>query len=117
MKEFSVNVIPSDSNDYVVVKTTGSINSTTASQLDAQFEDLMSQSKFKLVVDLSDTDFISSSGIGVLLGTATNLRNKGGDLILMSVPKLIEDIFVILNIKNYFQMVKDASEIQSTSKA
>jgi anti-sigma B factor antagonist len=111
MREFSIDV--QTMNDVVVVKVCGSINSTTTADLDATFEDLIARKHLRIVVDLSDTDFISSSGIGVLLSTVTVLRDKEGDLILMSPPKLIDDILEIMNIRNYFRSIKSLDELSS----
>lgn len=116
MTKLSMDVSQIEGHDAVIIKTRGSINSNTAPALDAEFDDLMSQKKYTIVVDLKETDFISSSGIGVLLGTVTNLRDKGGDLVLMNVPKIVGDIFEILNIKTYFRVIDDLAELQVESR-
>lgn len=116
MTTLSMEVSPIEASDAVVIKTKGSINSNTAPALDDELEDLISQGKYVIVVDLEKTDFISSSGIGVLLGTRTNLRDKGGDLILMNLPKIVGDIFEILNIGNHFRTVKYLGEIKVRSR-
>ena len=41
----------------------------------------------RIVVDLSQTDFIDSSGIGVLIGCLTSLRKDGGDIRLAGMQK------------------------------
>ena len=115
MKEFSVEVTPTTagSASVVVVKTHGSINSTTTPELDAEIEELIAKGNYTIVVDLSDTDFISSSGIGVLLSAVNVLRDKNGDLLLMNAPKLIDDILEIMNIRNYFRSISSLDEINS----
>jgi len=65
MHEFSVEVNKTDktvgSNDVVVVKTCGSINTSTTPTLDGQFEDLIAKKHYTLVVDLTDTVRVSES--------------------------------------------------------
>lgn len=117
MKDFSVEVKPIDSIDAVVLKTTGSINSKAVPTLDSHLDTLVKQQKYNVVVDLSDTEFISSCGIGVFLGTLVNLREKGGDLILMNIPKLINDIFEILNIRNNFRIIENPDELTAAPKS
>jgi anti-sigma B factor antagonist len=111
MREFSIDL--QTANDAIVVKVYGSINSTTTPELDAKFEDLIAKKHLRIVVDLSDTDFISSSGIGILLSTVTVLRDKEGDLILMNPPKLIDDILEIMNIRSYFRSITSLDELNS----
>lgn len=116
MKDFSVEINSNKvagAGEVTVVKTHGSINSATTPTLDSNFEDLIAKKHYMLVVDLSDTDFISSSGIGVLLSTVNILRDKGGDLILMNAPKLIDDILEIMNIRNYFKTIRDLNELNT----
>jgi anti-sigma B factor antagonist len=111
MREFSIEV--QTASDAIVVKVHGSINSTTTPELDAKLEELIAKKHDRIVIDLSDTDFISSSGIGVLLSTVTVLRDKKGDLILMNPPRLIDDILEIMNIRNYFRSINSLDELNS----
>jgi anti-sigma B factor antagonist len=115
MTTLSMEVNSLDFGDAMIIKTKGSINSNTAPALDGELEDLMNHGHFTIVIDLEKTDFISSSGIGVLLGTVTNLRDKGGDLILMNVPRIVEDIFEILDIRNYFRTIKSLDDLRVES--
>ncbi len=117
MKDFQAEVTPVDGEDFVVLKTIGSINSNTAPIVDQKLEELMDQGKYKVVVDFSDTDFISSSGIGVFLGSVSKLREKGGDLVLMNVPKLIEDIFEVLNLTTYFRVIEKLDEMRAAPRS
>jgi anti-sigma B factor antagonist len=47
------------------------------------------------VIDLSKTDFLDSSGIGVLIEAAKNMRNVGGDLRLAALQKRIKGVFIM----------------------
>ena len=113
MKEFSVDIQygGGPAGDVVVVKPHGSINSSTTPTLDAEFENLIAKRHEMLVIDLSDTDFISSSGIGVLLSVVNTLRDRGGDLVLMNSTRLIEDILEIMNISDYFRTIESLDEL------
>ena len=121
MKDFSVEVTPTTknvgSNVVVVVKTHGSINSASTATLDGHFEHLIAQKRYLIVVDLSGTDFISSSGIGVLLSIVNVLRDKGGDLILMRAPKIIDDILEIMNIRDYFRTIRDLDDLTTVTSS
>ncbi len=117
MNNLSITVIPTDSNDTVVLRPSGSINSTTVPQLDSSIGELIDTGRLTIVVDLSETEFISSSGVGLLLGTVSSLREKGGDLVFMNIPKLINDIFDILNIKMHFRLIDDLSELKVAAKS
>jgi anti-anti-sigma factor len=116
MNELTITVTPTDCRDIVVVKPTGSVNSSTVPQLDASFNRLMQNGQTTIVVDLSETEFISSSGVGLLLATVSLLRDKGGDMLLMKLPKLVDDIFEVLNIKMHFRILGDLSELKAGAR-
>jgi anti-anti-sigma factor len=116
MNTLSITTTPIGSGDTIVIKPAGSVNSTTVPQLDAAFSEVRSAGHNTLVIDLSETDFISSSGVGLLLGTVATLREQGGDLVLMRIPKLVNDIFDVLNIKMHFRIVNNLSELKVTAK-
>ena len=117
MNELSIVVKRTDLPDAVVLKLAGSINSSTVPQLDSSFDTLLHAGQHTLVLDLSETDFISSSGIGLLLGTVSTLREQNGDLVLMSPSKLVNDILDVLNIKMHFRTIKDVNELKVGVKA
>jgi anti-anti-sigma factor len=116
MNELEITVTRSESRDSVVVRPAGSINSTTVAQLDATINDLVNQRSTMIVLDLSGTNFISSSGVGLLVGTVDFLRKKNGDLVLMNLPKLVNDIFDVLNIKQHFRIIKDLTELKAGAR-
>jgi anti-anti-sigma factor len=60
-----------------------------------------------IVVDLSALDFISSAGVGSILGTVESSRGMGGDIILCNAPDKIRHIFEILDLCDYLTIVKD----------
>ncbi len=116
MNELSISVTNTDCQDTVVLRPAGSINSSTVARLDASFNELLQGGRTTIVLDLSQTEFISSSGVGLLLGTVSGLREKGGDLVLMKLPKLVNDIFEVLNIKMHFRIIGDMSELKAAAK-
>ena len=117
MNELAITVTRTESRDTVVLKPAGSINSSTVAQLDASINDLIRQGQTTIVLDLSATDFVSSSGVGLLVGTLAALREKNGDLVLMNLPKLVNDIFDVLNIKIHFRIIKELSELKAGARA
>lgn len=117
MIELAITVDRSDSRDTAVIKPAGSINSSTVAKLDASINDLVHEGRTTIVLDLSATDFISSSGVGLLVGTVQTLREKNGDLVLTNLSKLVNDIFDVLNIKSYFRIIRDLSELKTGARS
>ena len=56
---------------------------------------LKNEGKKEVVVDLSRTDFIDSSGIGALIGGHTSLRKAGGAIRLSAMQSRIKSVFLM----------------------
>ncbi len=56
---------------------------------------LRAKGKTNIVVDLSQTTLMDSSGIGVLLEAAEGLRSAGGDLRLAELEKKMRNLFLM----------------------
>ncbi len=71
------------------------LGSIDGADFKSQLADLLESGKNQLVVDLSKTDFMDSSGIGVLIGGLTSTRRSGGDMRLAGMNKRIKNLFLI----------------------
>jgi anti-sigma B factor antagonist len=84
-----------DTNQYKhsdLVKPHGRIDSATAPQLAKVLDEITDSGRFKIILDLSDVDFMSSAGLRVLISTQkTCKRYNRGEIVLASVPKRIHD--------------------------
>ena len=67
----------------VVVAVRGEIDVVTAPILWESLAEVLPDTK-RIVIDLRDTEFIDSTGLGVLIRALKRLRHHGGDLILRS---------------------------------
>ena len=62
-----------------------------ASTLNAQLHELIDAGKKHVVIDLKKVDFVNSSGLGLLIGGISTMKNAGGALKFANAsPKIIE---------------------------
>jgi anti-anti-sigma factor len=59
----------------------------------AAADDRLAQVTGKTVADLSELDYISSAGIGVILKAYKRLQDQGGSLTLVNLPPRIQNVF------------------------
>lgn len=111
MTEFSVTVMPNDIDGVVTLKPKGNIDSVTTPVVESYINMMIHNENYHIVIDLSETEFISSSGFGVFFGTVADLREKGGDLVLLNTPQAIIDVLEVLNIASYFRTITNIAEI------
>ena len=89
------------------------IGGPDASELNRQLHTLIAQGKKKVVVDLGKVELMNSSGLGMLIGGLTSVRNAGGDLKLAKAPAKILALFTVTKLSKVFdhrKSVKDAVE-------
>ena len=66
-----------------------------------------------VLLNLLQTDYIDSSGVGWLLDCQRLFREAGGRLILHSIPPAVENVFRVLNMNQVFEFAaneKDATK-------
>jgi anti-sigma B factor antagonist len=78
--------------------------------------ELADQGNTKIVLDLSQVQYIDSSGIGELVKTHTTVRNQGGQLKLVNLNRRVNDLLQMTKLSAVFDIEKDeASAIKSLS--
>lgn len=80
-----------------------------------QFRELLhgfiEKDKKNVIADLGKVKFMNSSGLGILIGGLTTMKNAGGELVICQADKKIESLLVVtqlINVFNHFRSVDDA---------
>ena len=79
---FRVHVERED--DHALVRISGDLDIYTSSDLRTELLTLADAQERTVVVDLSDVEFIDSTGLGVLVLAQKRLRQHGGEIVLRS---------------------------------
>ena len=58
----------------------------------------------KIILNLSDVNYIDSSGIGELVSSYTTVTNQGGHLKLVNLTKKIHELLAITKLLTVFQV-------------
>ncbi|AEV75368.1 anti-anti-sigma factor [Mycolicibacterium rhodesiae NBB3] len=87
----------------VVVQPTGRLNMSASPALRKQLGDIVEGGNNRIVVDLSSTDFIDSSGLGTLIASQKIAREAGGDL---RIAAPTQQICTVLELSNLDQLLR-----------
>jgi anti-sigma B factor antagonist len=91
--------ISTDARDgYAVVAPTGRLTATGAPLLRAAVSDLVDAGQPRIVIDMSDVQFVDSSGLGALVGALKSARVAGGDLRIAAVPDAVKTVLHLTNL-------------------
>lgn len=89
-------------NGYVVVSVWGEVDVYTAPQLRERLVELIDQGHYHIVVDLSQVEFLDSTGLGVLVGGLRRSRSHDGDLALVCTQPRITKVFEVTGLNKVF---------------
>ena len=88
-----------------LVEVDGRIDSSTAPQLDDALQKIVHAGRYHIVVDLSDTDFMSSAGLRALLSALKQVRRfNRGDVRLSGMPDKIKRAFDLAGLLEVFKV-------------
>jgi anti-sigma B factor antagonist len=68
---------------------------------------LVADGKKKIILNLSDVDYIDSSGVGELVGCFTTVRNAGGELKLLKLSQKVQDVLHVTKLYTVFDIRDD----------
>lgn len=106
-----VNVIAASARDDIsIVKVNGYLDTTTAAELEEALYNLLQKENYRIVVDLSDTTYISSAGWGIFIGEIKEIRNRGGDLKLAGMNGDVFEVFQLLEFQSILNAHDTADE-------
>ena len=94
--------------DVAVVDFSGRITLGEGSAtLRRMIHELVESGHRKILLNLSDVDYIDSSGIGEMVGAYTTVRNAKGELKLVHLTKRVHDLIQITRLFTVFDVQAD----------
>ena len=97
-----------------VIRPQGRLTMVTAPQLRAAVAEAVSSGRSRIVVDLSDCEFIDSSGIGAVIGGLKIARLAGGDL-RIAAPG--EQVTMVLQLTNLDRVLRPYGSVEEALDA
>jgi anti-sigma B factor antagonist len=97
-----------DAGPVTVVDLSGRITLGDGSALLRKLvRELLDDQRVKILINLSDVDYIDSSGIGELVSGYTSVKNRGGELKLLNLTKKVHDLLQITKLFTVFDVHSD----------
>ena len=102
--EFALSEDPLGEGRHVV-GVRGEIDLFTAPELKKTLADAIENGATRVVVDLSDTTFLDSTALGVLIGAVKRLRSRDGQLVIVNTDQNIAKTFEITGLDQIFTIL------------
>jgi anti-sigma B factor antagonist len=103
--------------EVTVIELKGNVmGGPDATELNQELHKQIDSGRKKFVVDLSEVKFINSSGLGMLIGGLSTVRNAGGELRIAAATKKIENLLIVTKLNTVFSSFKTTKEAINSYK-
>ena len=97
-------------NGWTVLAVQGRIDTATSPGFEKAVAEQLATELSKLALDLSEVDYISSSGLRVLLSTLKKLHAGGGKLVLVNPQPYVMEVLDVSGFSGIFTIVDELPE-------
>jgi len=94
----------------VIVEISGYLDAHTVVSFEEQMTQLIDAGAKRIIIDLEQLSYISSAGIGSLIGMVQRVRRTGGDVILLRPSQKVHKILDLLGFAEIFKIAGTEDE-------
>jgi anti-sigma B factor antagonist len=108
-KKFDLTTKEENNSDVMmqIVSVKGYLDSSTFQELQDHLHKLIDEGKSRVVVEFGELNYISSAGLGVLMGMLQEARENGGDLKLANMSTKVRNLFDMLGFSRLIRIYED----------
>jgi anti-sigma B factor antagonist len=100
-----MNLSTKETDGIIIIELEGNVlGGPDATALNDELHKQVEKKKKKIVVDLSAVQSMNSSGLSMLIGALSTMRNAGGDLKIAAASKKIESLLNITKLTTVFEL-------------
>lgn len=103
--------------EAVVIELKGNVmGGPEAQEFSDLLHKLLDEGKKNIIIDLAETKFMNSSGLGMLISGYTTVKNRGGVMKLANATEKIESLLVITKLITIFEHFTSVDEAVNSFK-
>lgn len=101
-----LNIVTEKNEAKTVILLAGKLNTLTSQQLAKEFETALPDTK-ELVIEMRDTDYVSSAGLRLLVTAQKIMQTQGGTMTICNVQDEIMEVFEMTGLSQVFHITKN----------
>ncbi len=82
----------------------GVLDAHTYHQVSKLLEELFDADIYKIVLDLEEVDYMSSSGVSVILGSLPKAQQNKGDIVLLNPTEKVDQVFQLFGLHDMLKI-------------
>ncbi len=83
-------------NDIMVIRVDGMVDTISAGNMEDVLTSLVTQGRYRILIDLAGTNYISSAGWGTFVSRLRDIREQQGDIKLARMTPEVREIYDLL---------------------
>ena len=99
-----------------IIELKGYLDAHTAPDLETAFQKLLTEKKYRIVVNCRDLAYISSAGLGVFMAYIEDVRKNKGDIKLSNMTAKVYNVFDLLGFPLLYEIYKEEKEAMTKFK-
>ena len=99
-----------DIDDISSLNLQGFLDAHTAPEFENALQKLLSEKRYKIIVNLDGLQYISSAGLGVFMGVIEEIRENGGDLKICCASPKVFKVFDLLGFPSLYEFYSTEEE-------
>ena len=103
--------------EVAVVLPAWFINAHTVRDFEAALEGLVQGGQYRILINCRDLSYISSAGLGAIMGLIETVREHGGDILLSNLQDNVFAIFDTLGFTQLYKVFPDESQALASPEA
>ena len=88
----------------------GRLDAVSAIEADKEFAKVLDAGNDRLLIELSQLEYISSAGLRVLLVVAKRIQQKGGKVVLCALVPNVKEVFEISGFSSIFKIFDNTAD-------
>ena len=102
-----LNITVEHRDKVSIVYPEGFINAHTVNQFEQALQNLVEEKRFRLIINGKRLQYISSAGLGALMGVIEEIRDNEGDIRLCSLAESVFNVFDILGFTELYEIFEE----------
>jgi anti-sigma B factor antagonist len=89
-------------NGVALLTVKGFLDAHTYEEFENVLNELFENNQYRIIVDISGLDYISSAGAGVFIGAIGTAQENDGNIVLMKPTPNVKEVFDLLGLSQIF---------------
>jgi anti-anti-sigma factor len=101
-----------DLKGFLRISVTGEMEAYDAESFESDVLEMIKEGSRKIIIDLNELKYISSSGLRAILNIRSQLQREGGRLVLASLKDKVLEVFRVSKLLTVFEVVEKTEDIE-----